>query len=376
RHMTIHHFMTHTPGLPPLPTLFSAMAPSMAGDPAVEEMLKNGAFDQSRRVDTLDDLIEYIADLEIELLGPPGSVFSYTNDAYALLGHIIERVSDRSYEEFLEERILGPAGMTRSTLDLDRLAEFPEVTTLYAERDAKTGEDGGGRGSRKEVFAAPQWWQAPAMLAAGFLRCSVPDLLRYMEIYRTGGVVGDARILAPESVRAMTHPHVACGPGTAYGYGLLLTPGYEGVTLVEHGGGIKGVSAWVTAVPERDLTAAVLTNLASARAARVVLAAVNAWLGLPVERRRVEFTPTRCPADRLPDYEGTYRSGEGAHIKVTAAGDGLRFEAEGEVHEAYAAGDDLFVVRDRDEEMPVQFLRDGAGRVHAVFFGFRVVRRV
>src|SRR5690606_41285818 len=61
---------------------------------------------------------------------------------------------------------------------------------------------------------------------------------------------------------------------------------------------------------------------------------------------------------------------------VSAADGGLSVASEGEAHEAYAAGDDLFVVRDRDEEMPVQFLRDGAGRVHAVFFGFRVVRRV
>lgn len=374
RHMTIHHFMTHTAGLPPLPTLFSAMAPSMKGDPAVEEMLKDAAFGEFKNVDTLDDLIEFIADLDFELLGPPGSVFSYSNDAYALLGHIIERVSDRSYAEFLDERILGPAGMTRSTLDLDQLARFPEVTTLYAQRSRNTGEGDGGR--RDEVFAAPRWWQAPAMLAAGFLRSNVADMLRYMEIYRTGGVVGDARILAPESVRAMTHPHVACAPGMAYGYGLLITPDYQGVTLVEHGGGIKGVAAWVTAVPERDLTAAVLTNLADVPVARLALAAVNACMGVPIERQRVEFTPTQCPAERLPDYEGTYRSGEGAHIKVTAAGGTLRFETEGESHEAYAAGDDLFVVRDREEEMAAQFVRDPQGRVYAVHFGFRLIRRV
>src|SRR5690606_19582279 len=157
----------------------SAMAPSMEGDPAVEEMLKDAAFGEFKNVDTLDDLIEFIADLDFELLGPPGSVFSYSNDAYALLGHIIERVSDRSYAEFLDERILGPAGMTRSTLDLDQLARFPEVTTLYAQRTRNTGEGDGGR--RDEVFAAPRWWQAPAMLAAGFLRSNVDDMLRYME---------------------------------------------------------------------------------------------------------------------------------------------------------------------------------------------------
>ncbi|MBX5476970.1 MAG: beta-lactamase family protein, partial [Clostridia bacterium] len=245
RQMTIHHFLTHTSGLPPLPSLMRALARSMREDPDVDQPEARKRIEEAEPVDTYEQLLECIANTPFELLGPPGEFFSYSNDAYALLGAIVARVSGQSFTEYLRKEILEPAGMTSTTMDVPEGPAFPDVSSLYIEKE----KDG-----KEWIKKSPVWWQAPAMDAAGFLRSSARDMLRYLEIFRTGGRVGDRRILSEESVREMTAPRVQVSPTMYYGYGLMITPDYHGVTLVEHGGNVKGVSAYMSVVPERGWT--------------------------------------------------------------------------------------------------------------------------
>ena len=51
------------------------------------------------------------------LLSKPGEVLRYSNSGYVLLGRIIEKVSGKSYEEYLYENIFRPAGMDHTTID-------------------------------------------------------------------------------------------------------------------------------------------------------------------------------------------------------------------------------------------------------------------
>lgn len=365
--VTIHHFMTHTSGLPPLPTLFRAMARSMEGDPSVQNLHHEVDGEKQEPIDTYDQLIDFISNYDFEPLGPPGTVFSYSNDAYALLGAIIERVSGKSYAGFVTEGILEPAWMESSTFDVHELEKCPEVTGLYA---AKKDDDG-----RETVYAAPGWWHAPSMVAAGFLRSTVPDLLRYLEIYRTGGEAGGERILSEESVARMTEPHAKCGPGMYYGYGLMITPGYNGFSLVEHGGSLKGISSQVAVVPKRGITGAILTNLVRMPASQTLLGAVNVRLGLPPETRRVSLPDCPCSPELLQAYQGEYRSDEGARIKVTAEDGTLTLEANEERHQARPVGEHLFALVIKGEQTHLQFLPDDKDNVYGIYFGLRIIRR-
>jgi len=143
-------------------------------------------------------------------------------------------VSGQRYEDYVQERILDPLGMTRTTFDLEVMQGYPEVTTLY-DRRVKEGKE--------EVCRSPLWWEAPSQAAAGFLRSSVGDLVRYLEVFLRGGTVNGRRILKPESVVRMTTPFVHANGPWHYGYGLDVNLNYHGVSVVEHGGGLKGVSA-------------------------------------------------------------------------------------------------------------------------------------
>lgn len=364
RAVTIHHFMTHTSGLPPLPSLLHALARSMEGDPAAEAPEEQAL----EPIDTYEELMDFIAETDFEILGAPGEHFSYSNDAYGLLGCIIERVSGLPYEDYVTARILRPFGMRRSLFDAAALASLEDVCTLYAWRP--------GQGGDGEVYRAPIWWFAPAMSAAGFLKSTPRDMLRYAEIFRTGGVSGDTRILSPESVRRMTHPHVEWMPGTAYGYGLGIHAGYHGVTLVEHNGGLKGIAANMAIVPERGITAVELANSPHVGGGWATQAVVNAALGLPFDARRVAFPDSHCPPARLADYEGLFVSGEGARIEATARDGRLELTADGKTLPGRPTGVDAFAIEVGDGEAYARFVRDGNGRVKAVAWGSRILPKV
>lgn len=362
---TIHHLMTHTAGLPPTPLLGPAMMESAKDDPSAADMLAR--IGDMAPLRTADELPVRLAELNLTPLGAPGQVFSYSNDAYGLLGLIIERVSGRSYTEYITENILAPCGMTRSTLDVGVLSSMDDVTELYARRPR---EDGSGT----EVCAAPGWWQAPSMLAAGFLRASVPDMLRYLEIFRNGGNVYGQQILKPESVAAMTHPHVEYEPGQHYGYGLQVTVGFHGVTLVGHGGSIKGVQADIVTSPEAGYSAVALTNLGKSPASLIMMGAMNAALGLPVDTPRVHYGPYECAPQLLPGYVGTYKSDEGVVIEVRAEDGGLQFKIGETWWPSRPIGPHAFLVSHQSTE-PAAFHVDENGRAYAVSFHLRYIGR-
>lgn len=367
RETSIHHFLTHTAGLPPLASLNSALARTMLADPDVDDAAMREKLQAAEPIDTAEQLLAFLAKTPFQLLGPPGAFFSYSNDAFALLGAIVARASGQPYEEYVSQHILEPAGMTRSTFSADTLKGWPDVATLYVEKP---------QNNRDVVKRSPAWWSCPSMSAAGFLKCSARDLLRYLEIYRNDGVVDGTRLLSGDSVRMMTEPYVrANDPAMFYGYGLMITPDYHGVKLVEHGGNIKGVSAWITAVPDNGITCAALSNLASAPAGRLCLGAVNRVLDLPVETPRDDFTDHACPADVLLSYTGEYVSGEGARGAVLANREGLVVSLEGKQLPARCVGEDTFAVKVKGQETRMQFLRDPSGEVYAVAFGFRIIGR-
>src|SRR5699024_6151698 len=92
KRITIHHSMTHSSGISPLPSLDHAM-----------QKKKNTYYVETNHIpmNTFKELMEFIANSGVELFSAPGTQFSYSNDAYALLGAIIERVSDMPYEEYI-----------------------------------------------------------------------------------------------------------------------------------------------------------------------------------------------------------------------------------------------------------------------------------
>src|SRR5699024_5962935 len=93
KQMTVHHFMTHSSALPPLPSIEYAM--DRAWNPKEMPDYKE-TMEEDIEIENYADLLAFIDEANLQLLGQVGSVFSYSNDAYSLLGLIIENVTGMS----------------------------------------------------------------------------------------------------------------------------------------------------------------------------------------------------------------------------------------------------------------------------------------
>lgn len=361
--ITIHHFMTNSSGLPPLPSLLYANKRSMDQDPSRKDYPGLDIDDSSQGpIDTYEELMEFIGGLDFTLLGPPGMHFSYSNDAFALLGAIIQRVSGKSYENYVKENILQPAGMVNSTFDLSELENHEDITMSYAAKEV----DG-----KKEVYPAPVWWDAPSMRAAGYLKSTINDMLLYTEIYRNKGVVGDTRILSEESVKQMTYPYIEIEPGKYYGYGLTITPDYYGHKLVEHGGNLKAIASLMSIVPEIGITGVILTNLAAVPAGPMLRAALNDVQGKDVHASHQAFVDYELSEDELQKYVGTYMSNEGAKLKIAIDEGRITFFSQDAYHPIRCIGKNLFHVTVKDQQEIVRFIEDHDGKIDRISYHFR-----
>lgn len=366
---TLHHFLTHTAGLPPLSSRFFALARRAAVDPFATPAPAWAIAHPP--IDTHDELLAYVADLDVLPLGAPGDHFSYSNEGFALLGAIVEEVSDQPFADYVATHILSPLGMQRSSFDRDQLTGRPDVATLHAVRpgEARTADPA-------DVCAAELPTYLPLWYAAGGLNSTARDLLRYLEIYRTGGLSNGTRLLSSDGIARMVTPHVRTRPGAGYGYGLAVRPDYHGTRLVQHGGGSKGISSHVLVAPDRNLTAVALANLAGMPSERLALAPMNSLLGLPVDTPPFDYPTVAPSASVLSRYVGRYRGGEGTDLEVRLRDEELVVRLDGRDLIARPVGGDGIVVEPPTGEQYALFLVSSSAPAWAISFGSRILPRV
>ena len=367
KQITIHHLMTHTGGIPPISTHVFARKRSIDQDPSAKDYLDLDLVQNAGdAIDTYDDMFDFIAALDFQPLDQPGQSFSYSNDSYGLLGVIIARASGQSYEEYVSDHILKPAKLERTFFDLEKLASFDDVTTLYA---AKTTEDG------VTVYPTEVWWDAPAMRAVGYLKSTINDILRYLEIYRNEGMVDGVQILSKESIAQMLYPHFEYNNGIFYGYGLRITPDYYGDTLIEHGGGLKGVSSLMFMVPEKGLTGVALSSLASVPSGRMLMGALNVLSGRAADATNVHYKSEPIDEVELKKFAGIYKSGEGMHVQIDLKDGQLRHLTGGSYNPLRHVGNHTFVGIEKNKQEPIRFISNEEGIVDRIYYSSRQILR-
>lgn len=357
----IHHFLTHTPGFPPLPSRWYAFGASARLD--AEGAPPPVPVESRPPFATAGDLMTYLAETDWTPLGPPGAYFSYSNEGFALLGEIVARVSGRPYERFVTEEIIRPLGLTRTAFGPKPAAPVEGMTTPYIVR---------GRDGAREIVPAKTWWHSEVWDPAGGICSTVLDLLRYLDVYRGGSGRG---VLSERAIAAMLRPHAPTGPGQAYGYGFAIIPDYWGAALVEHGGGRRSISAHVACVPSRGTAVTVLANLADAPVRTIAHGLLNVLEGRAPASAVISHPDYEAPAGRLEGFAGEYRSGEGSLVLARVADGRLELEADGERLPARAVGPDAFTVTVRGAEQYVRFLRNDGNPAWAVAYGSRTIRR-
>lgn len=369
---TLQHFLQHTSGLPPLPTMTWLRGPTQAGDPVtasdaklVETMAREAGGLPD--VSTFAGLVDYINDA-VQPLGPPGRYFSYSNDAFCLLGAVVESVAGMPYSDYVAAAILGPLGMSRSTFELEQVLGDPDRVTLYARDKAGT------------VRPSPRWEDAGVMRAGGALKSTLADLRRYVRFLMNPERAPDLG-LTPGDILSMSTGTVWSGVGLRYGLGLNQQLAPNGGSVVGHDGGLKGVSSRIGWLPGGDqqqaVGAVVLTNLAAVPVDLLHFAGINAVTGVPVDARAYRPAQYAPQADDYARILGSYASGE-PYGRVRLYRDqtgGLRAAVGDPVEDlpAVLAGRDEVAVTGAFKTFPIRTVLDDEGAVIGVFYGSRVL---
>jgi CubicO group peptidase (beta-lactamase class C family) len=165
----------------------------------------------------------------------PGSDWEYSNSNYFLLGLVIEKVSGKTYERYLQDHVLAAAGMTRtSTVDAP---DAPDTAIGY---DADDSGDETPSRARAISMTVP--------FAAGALRSTVNDLVKWDRALAGRAVLSEA-----SKARMFTPVR------NDYGYGVGVDT-VEGHVVESHGGDIDGFRSYFVRIPDAGLAVVVLCN--------------------------------------------------------------------------------------------------------------------
>lgn len=272
---------------------------------------------------------------------PPHQEFHYSNLGYALLGEVAARLHGTTWWEAVQQRILSPLAMTRTSYLPEGAAAqgwsvHPYESTLVPEPATDTGA----------MAPAGQVWATITNLAtyAAFLGAGHPDVLSADEL---------ARAYGPQSGNPKD------GVRYAHGLGFQLFPGGSG-TLAGHTGSMPGFLATVLVDRGRRVGGVVLANATVGYSP----AAIVTELLDEIEHCEPSIAPAWTPSPLVPaelvGVPGVWHWGntpivftmEGTELVGRRAGvESYRFVVrEGRVVgiSGYHAGEELHVVRRAD----------------------------
>jgi len=340
RHATVAHLLAHASGLPALGWSETKMSSSwfMDGFPV-------GGF---------DDLATFMDGAEAWSTAAPGERWQYSNEAYILLGRLIELLDGVPYTHSVERRVLAPLGMARSTFD-------PDVVASDADRVQPYMHDEGGRLHDGANLHG-------TMPAAGGLVSTADDMARFARFLIDGRGRDGATLLEARWLERMAASDVAIDPPTPFdqlplwsdpvrvnGAGLQRHVGVLGHDVWAHGGGVMGGTAYVAVIPEVRLGVVVLANAHGYPLAQLALVALGSMLGaapedLPFVRRQ----------RLLERAAGSYASWAGTiRADLVPSGWGLDLRL---AFEPRARGVPLVLLEHDDERDVTHFLTLGSGR--------------
>ncbi|MBC7570654.1 MAG: serine hydrolase [Spirosoma sp.] len=206
--------------------------------------------------------------------------YDYDNLLYMVAGEVIERVSGKSWEEFVENRMMQPLNMANSAGSWKRVANKTNAI------DAHARVDGTVRVIRRDSLRFGQ--------SAGGINSSVADMSKWVIAQLNDGKYGPdgskklfSKAVHDEMWTPQTIIPVSPTPAppynthfAAYGLGWFLSD-VAGLKQVTHTGGLSGMVTQVTLLPERKLGIIVFTNQESGAAFSAITNTIkDSYLGL------------------------------------------------------------------------------------------------
>ena len=253
RDMTVQDLLTHTAGI-------SYGGPRNAQGESYYAELGVGSRDQ-----TLEEFVDKLG--QAPLHDHPGTVWRY-GYSMDVLGRLVEVISGKTFDVFLEDEIFAPLGMKDTAFHV-RPGTEDRLAVLYTpDRDA-------GDGTVKRSTAPPQdsYLQKPKIFYGGAgLVSTTTDYYRMIRMLLDGGRYEGGQMLSPKSVKLLSSDHIGdmpragrlLGPGDGFGLTFRVNehPGHNGA-LGSPGdyswGGAAGTRFWID--PDEEMVAVFMIQI-------------------------------------------------------------------------------------------------------------------
>jgi len=205
-------------------------------------------FDARRKeLRTLQDYMNLYGKRNLEF--EPGSRWEYSNYGFLLLGVVVERVSGKSYYDYVSENVYGPAGMSASG-SLTEEQNVPNRSIGYTRF--------GGNGLRPNTDTLPY-----RGTSAGGGYSTVEDLLKF------ANVLASHKVLDARNTELLTTGKVNTARGVKYAFGFMDDDTDPAFRHFGHGGGAPGMNGELEIYPQSGYVIAVLANLDPPAAGRI-----------------------------------------------------------------------------------------------------------
>lgn len=275
--------------------------------------------------------------------------YGYSNLMFITAGEVIEQVTGKTWENYIQETFFQPLGMSRSYTSVNDLKGVQNVASPHGFDDNKK--------PKATTLTAWDNWNP----AAGIFT-SVNQQAQWMRLQLNHGKYKGKEIFSEASSRNMWTMHnpfpvskqaEEANPSTHFvGAGLgWFVSDYEGRKLVYHGGGHEGMNSRTVLVPEENLGVVILTNSMSSIMTPLGNYTVDQILGVKNERDWSQFyldnmakakqaeaeAAAKAPKEKkkknkpiraLTDYTGTYNSKLYGNVVVSLKDGKLHLQLE------------------------------------------------
>ena len=230
--ITIRHLLHHTGGLPDYMDLFEK------------------EWDKTKFA-TNQDIVNLLAKHQPQADFTPNEKFEYSNTGYALLGLIIEKVSKKSFGEFLEESIFKPLKMKKTFVYRSRFA--PQKIENYA---LGYVSDGSGNKVLTDSFGKEYYsYYLDGIVGDGMVNSTAKDLLIWDRALYSNQLVN-------ENDKALMFNGTTTNDGkmTQYGLGWMISEHEKIGKIINHSGGWAGYTTFIERHLSQDKTIILLQN--------------------------------------------------------------------------------------------------------------------
>ena len=173
------------------------------------------------------------------LLFSPGSKFEYSNSNYFLLGMIIEKLTGKKYDSYLQEAILKPAGLLNTYYD-SPVRIIPGRVNGYTKLDSE--------------YKNTDYISMSQVFSAGALLANVNDLFKWNKALRSYSIIRKETL-----DKAWGNFRLSDSAYAGYGYAWFNSE-FQGLKTIWHGGAIDGFRSIECYFPNQEYFLAVLIN--------------------------------------------------------------------------------------------------------------------